>query len=58
MKLSEQKMKYYQSYIKEKGWKQEYTEEGGCGSLDFEHRGLSYLLWEFEEDVYGAESNV
>ena len=30
-----------QSYIEEKGWKQEYTEEGGCGSLNFEHRGLS-----------------
>ena len=36
-----------QSYIEEKGWKQEYTEEGGCGSLDFEHRGLSYHVWEF-----------
>ena len=47
-----------QSYIEEKGWKQEYTEEGGCGSLDFEHRGLSYQGWEFQEDGYGAESNV
>ena len=47
-----------QSYIEEKGWKQEYTEEGGCGSLDFEHRGLSYHVWECQEDGYGAESNV
>ena len=47
-----------QSYIEEKGWKQEYTEEGGCGSLDFEHRGLSYHVWAFQEDGYGAESNV
>lgn len=47
-----------QSYIEEKGWKQEYTEEGGCGSLDFEHRGLSYHVWKFQEDGYGAESNV
>ena len=47
-----------QSYIEEKGWKQEYTEEGGCGSLDFEHRGLSYHVWELQEDGYGAESNV
>ena len=47
-----------QSYIEEKGWKQEYTEEGGCGSLDFEPRGLSYHVWEFQEDGYGAESNV
>ena len=46
------------SYIEEKGWKQEYTEEGGCGSHDFEHRGLSYHVWEFQEDGYGAESNV
>ena len=23
-----------------------------------EHRGLSYHVWEFQEDGYGAESNV
>ena len=32
-----------QSYIEEKGWKQEYTEEGGCGSLDFEHHVFTIL---------------
>ena len=47
-----------QNYIKEKGWKQEYTEENDCGSRDFEHRGLIYHVWEFQEDGYGAESNV
>lgn len=35
-----------------------YTEEGGLGSIDFEYRGLSYHVWEFEEGGYGAESNV
>ena len=36
----------------------EYTEEDGCGSIDFEHRGLSYHIWEFEDGGYGAETNV
>lgn len=35
-----------------------YTEEGGLGSIDFEYRGLSYHIWEFEDGGYGAESNV
>lgn len=44
-----------QSYLQEQGWKYEYAEEDGCGSVDFEHRGLSYHVWEFDG---GAESNV
>ena len=31
-----------QAYLKEKQWNYEYTEEDGLGSIDFEHRGLSY----------------
>ena len=38
-----------QAYLKEKQWNYEYTEEDGLGSIDFEHRGLSYHIWEFEE---------
>lgn len=37
-----------QGYLKEKQWKYEYSEEDGLGSIDFEHRGLSYHIWEFE----------
>ena len=36
----------------------EYTEEDGCGSLDFLFRGLMYHVWEFHDDVWGAETNV
>lgn len=46
------------NYLKEKGWKYSYIEEDGLGSIDFEHRGLSYHIWEFEDETYGAETNV
>ena len=36
----------------------QYTEEDGCGSLDFQFRGLRYHIWEFEDGGYGAETNV
>lgn len=35
-----------------------YTEVDGCGSLDFEYRGVRYHIWEFEDDGWGAETNV
>ncbi len=28
-----------------------YVEEDNCGSIDFEHRGLRYHIWEFADDV-------
>lgn len=43
-----------QSFLKEKDWKYEYAEENDCASIDFEHRGLTYHVWEFFEDSYGA----
>jgi len=37
----------------------EYTEEDGCGSIDFEYRGVAYHVWEFfDDDIWGAETNV
>lgn len=36
----------------------EYTEEDGCGSIDFEFRGLRYHIWEYEDREWGAETNV
>ncbi|WP_411337604.1 kinase [Ruminococcus gauvreauii] len=35
-----------------------YTEVDGCGSLDFEYRGVGYHVWEFEDNGFGAETNV
>lgn len=37
-----------------------YTEEDGCGSIDFMHRGLSYHIWEYADlDMpVGVETNL
>lgn len=36
-----------------------YSEEDGCGSIDFEYRGVAYHVWEFfDDDIWGAETNV
>lgn len=47
-----------QQFLKEKEWNYAYTEEDGLGSIDFEYRGLTYHIWEFEDGGYGAETNV
>lgn len=52
------RLKKIRNYLEEKGWKYSYIEEDGLGSIDFEHRGLSYHIWEFEDGEYGAETNV
>ena len=46
------------AWLTEKGISHRYTEEDGCGSIDFLHRGLSYHIWEFPPEERGAESNV
>ena len=35
-----------------------YIEEDGCGSIDFEFRGLRYHIWEFYDGVWGVDTNV
>lgn len=36
-----------------------YAEEDGCGSIDLVYRGVSYHVWEFEDDgIWGAETNL
>ena len=47
-------------FLNEKGYKYTYTEEDGCGSIDFTDRGLSYHIWEFPEDDggFGVETNL
>ena len=49
------RLKKLQDYLNQKGWNYQYAEEDGCGSVDWDHRGLAYHVWEFEG---GAESNV
>lgn len=47
-----------QKELEKRGWEYRYTEEDGCGSLDFEYRGVGYHVWEFEDQGWGAETNV
>lgn len=43
-------------WICPKGYAREQVE---LGNIDFDHRGLSYHIWEFEDNgVYGAETNL
>lgn len=35
-----------------------YSEEDGCGSIDFLFRGLTFHVWEYNDSVWGAETNV
>lgn len=35
-----------------------YWEEQDCGSIEFEHRGLNYHIWEYPEPDRGAQSNL
>ncbi len=47
-----------QDALKQKKVQPKYTEEDGCGSLDFEWRGLRYHVWEYHDGVWGAETNI
>ena len=47
-----------QDYMKKNSMPFEYFEEDGCGSINFVHKGLSYQIWEYNENGRGAESNV
>lgn len=45
--------------LKQKNITFEYTEEDGCGSLDFLFRGLKFHVWEFQDGaIRGAETNI
>ena len=35
-----------------------YNEEDGCGSIDFDYRGVPYHIWEFHDDMWGVENNL
>lgn len=47
-----------QEALKQKNITYQYTEEDGCGSLDFMFRGLSFHVWEYHDEIWGAETNV
>lgn len=47
-----------QEALKKKNITYQYTEEDGCGSLDFLFRGLRFHVWEYQDHVCGVETNV
>ena len=47
-----------QDALEKKNIKYEYTEEDGCGSLDFMFRGLKFQVGEYHDGVWGAETNI
>ena len=50
------RLQIVQDALKTKNIKYEYTEEDGCGSLDFMFRGLKFHVWEYHDGVWGAET--
>ncbi len=52
------RLKIVQDALKEKNITFEFTEEDGCGSLDFLFRGLKFHVWEYQDGIWGAETNV
>ena len=47
-----------QTFLQQHNMPFQYSEEDGCGSIDFLHRGLSYHIWEYPAPERGAQSNV
>lgn len=45
-------------FLDSRGMPYAYFEEAGCGSINFQHKGLSYHIWEYPPEEPGAASNV
>ena len=52
------RLEIVQETLKKKNISYQYTEEDGCGSLDFMFRGLSFHVWEYYDSIWGAETNI
>lgn len=46
------------AFLREKAIFFRYREEDDCGSIEFDHRGLHYHVWEYPAPERGAQSNV
>ena len=47
-----------QDYLRQSGIDFAYSENDGCGGIEFTRRGLNYHIWEYPEPERGAASNV
>lgn len=56
----EERLKKVRQALEENGFSYHYSIEDGCGSIDFEHRGLTYHIWEFADGdkPCGVETNL
>lgn len=52
------RLKKIYDYLTSKGYSFRYWQENDCGTIEFEHRGLHYHIWEYPTPERGAESNV
>ena len=47
-----------QQFLKKKEIPYEYSENDGCGGIEFTRRGLAYHIWEYPPEDPGCASNV
>lgn len=47
-----------QNYLRSAGIPFSYWEEAHCGTIEFDHRGLHYHIWEYPAPERGAEANL
>ena len=47
-----------QQFLKDRHLSFQYWEEDDCGSIEFDHRGLHYHIWEFLKPERGAQNIV
>lgn len=52
------RLRRIQEYMTQRGMQYSYREEDDCGTIEFDHRGLHYHIWEYPAPERGAESNV
>ncbi|MBQ6469222.1 MAG: kinase [Lachnospiraceae bacterium] len=53
-----ERLEKIQAFLREKNIDFDYTGENGCGSIDFQFRGVPYHIWEFPPEEPGCESNI
>lgn len=58
--MEQERLRKVRKILSEKGMEYTYTEEDGCASIDFLHRGLFYHIWEYadEQEPCGVETNL
>jgi len=47
-----------QEYLKSRSIDYRYSENDGCGGIEFIQRGLTYHIWEYPPEEPGCASNV